>query len=131
MKRNFSRHSFFCVCVLIAEPKLIPTQQQSLSACVGDNIVIPSYIQVSALAEDVEVTWFRQGVSSQEVPADNGIVTDNYGYKVDNISMLDTGQYFARVIVSNQDSVLGTIVWLIVGAKPGEFSIIMLNMHYV
>ena len=108
----------FALCYL-AIPEQITTLQQSLRACVGNAVFIPSYVQVSALADDVEVIWFRLGMPS--TPADNGAVTANYSYKVDNVTMSDEGQYVARVTVPNQPQVQGPNVRLNVGAKPGEF----------
>ena len=55
--------------------------------------------------------------------ADIGVVTDNYSYKVENISTSeDTKQYIARVRVPNHNSeVQGPNVRLRIREKPGEF----------
>ena len=103
----------------LAIPEPITTQQQTLSACVGDTVFVPSYLPVSALADDVEVTWFRVGVPI--VPADNGAVTASYSYKVDNVNLSAEGAYFASVTIPNQATVQGPAVFLSVAQKPGEF----------
>ena len=117
--------------MFLAKLEPITTEQQTLSACVGDAVFIPSYIQVSALADNVDVTWFRVE-DVLIVLADNGNVTDNYRYKVDDVTMSDMGQYFARVAVLNQDEyffiVQGPTVRLNVREKPGEFLVYLCNM---
>ena len=113
----------FYVLMFLATPVPFTTQQQTLLTCVGDTVFLPSYFPVSAFANDVEVTWFRNGTSV--VPADNGIVTDNYSYEVNSVIMSDAGQYVARVTVPNQDGVEGPTIQLTVRTKPGEFPVLV------
>ena len=102
----------------LAIPELITTHQHSLTACVDDTVFLPSYIQVSALADNVEVTWYRVGKPG--APADNGAVTANYSYKVDNVTTSDADHYYATVTVPNQATIQSPAVRLIVAEKPGE-----------
>ena len=125
----FEKEAFidFSVLVFLAKPEPITTLPQTLSACVGDTVFLPSSFPVSALDDDVEVAWFRVE-DAMIVPADNGNVTNNYGYKVDDVTMSDTGQYIARVAAPHQDPVQGPSVRLTVREKPGEFFVYLCDM---
>ena len=113
----------------LAIPELITTQQQTLRACVGDTVFVPSNIQVSALADNVEVAWFRVGKSGAQ--ADNGAVTANYSHKVENVSMSDEDHYFATVTGPYPATVQGPAVELIVAERPGEFLVTVRKHHHV
>ena len=109
----------------------ITTLPQTLSACVGDTVFLPSSFPVSALADDVEVTWLRVG--NFIVEADIGVVTDDYSYKVENISMSEgRKQYFARVRIPNLNTAVnGPSVRLEVSEKPGEFLVTVQKHQHV
>ena len=109
----------FVLCSL-AMPELITTQPQTFNISVGDSISLPSFITVSALAQDVEVIWFR--LDPVRLPAENGAVASDYSYKLDNVTMSDAGRYHAQVRVPDGNAVNGPIVDLIVSQKPaGRF----------
>ena len=109
----------FALCSL-ALPEQITTQLQNVSACVGDNISLPSFVTVSALADNVEVVWFRVAPSIP-APAENGAVTSNYSYELHSVTTLDEGRYYAEVKVPTGKAVDGPRVDLIVVEKPGRF----------
>ena len=104
---------------------------EPVRACVGDTVFLPSFFPVSGLANDVEVTWFRV-IGGITRPADNGmLITANYSYKLDNVTMSDAGQYFARVEVPSGEGGQGPIVTFAVEEKPGRFPKTCHNVHHV
>ena len=113
----------FALCCL-AIPEQILTSPQPIIACVGDNVSLSSFVTLSALANNVKVTWLRVAPSSL-APTDNGVVTSDYGYKLDSVTALDTGRYYAEVTVPDvtvETPFNGPAVDLIVIEKPSRFS---------
>ena len=71
----------------------------------------PGFIPVNALANYLEVTWFR--VQEVIVAAGNGVTAANYSYKLVNLTVPDYDQYFALVMIPSEGTVQSPIVRLI------------------
>ena len=116
--------SIFALCSLATPQPVTRNESEPIRGCVGDTVILPSFLPVSALANDVEVTWFRV-IETDISPADNGVlIATNYSYKLDNVTTSDAGQYFA-IVVPSEAGVQGPIVVLSVGEKPGRLPQVM------
>ena len=87
-----------------------------MNACVGETVFLPSFFPVSPLGNN-EVAWSKAS-GSLIIPAENGVTTANYSYKIINVNMSDVGTYRAGVKAPHQNLEYGPQIMLVVKEKP-------------